>query len=156
MDNHYDLILNKLKVHHRSLLTSYGKLYPVRMDFAYHDDAYQRQYGIDAYMDMLNLSDLTLLSNHILSIVWVMAVNKQYGFYFPTMLYFSSEQYANYNVIMNSVTNLWKNETDGYGINVEKKLTKNALSELAQLSWKRHDPLHALYINSMHTLNQIN
>lgn len=107
MDNHYDLILNKLKVHHRSLLTSYGKLYPVRMDFAYHDDAYQRQY-------------------------------------------------ANYNVIMNSVTNLWKNETDGYGINVEKKLTKNALSELAQLSWKKHDPLHALYINSMHTLNQIN
>lgn len=35
--------------------------------------AYQRQYGVDTYMDMLNLSDLTLLSPNILSTVWITA-----------------------------------------------------------------------------------
>ncbi|OCG59735.1 hypothetical protein A9G41_08640 [Gilliamella sp. Nev5-1] len=151
MYKYYDLILNKLKTHDKSLLTRYGKLYPVRMNFAYHNDAYQRKHGVDAYMDMLNLSDLTLLSNHILSIVWVMAFDEQYGFYFPAMLYFDSEQYANYNVIMKLVTDCWKNQTDGNGINVEQELAKNTLSELAQLSWEKQNPLRTLYINNVHT-----
>ncbi|WP_294615933.1 hypothetical protein [uncultured Gilliamella sp.] len=69
-------VLGKLTSRYQSLKDDYTEIYPVRMDFTYHEEAYQRRYGQDAYMDMRNLSDLTLLSGDILGIAWVMAYSE--------------------------------------------------------------------------------
>lgn len=125
-----------IMAHLTALQAKYSKLLPIRIDFHYQKGTMPLEYSVDAYMDMLNLSDLALINNIVIGYAWVMEHSENGDIHFHAIFYLNGQKHQNYYPTYLKLDDMWSTLTDnrGYTYDVNRDQDKYYIQGLNKLN----------------------